>query len=95
MQSLNRLILNPNVDSITALFKAIELSYFSVEKCVIDAIVCTTLWYLWCFRNDQVFDRKKIRRNQIVDAIKEFFLIGFVIRMLIVLKIGVVGSNNL
>ena len=42
------------------------------KKIVIEAIVCTGLWFLWKYRNDVVHNTGKIRKGMIVDSIKEY-----------------------
>ena len=41
------------------------------KKEVVDAVVCSLIWYIGKFRNDMVFN-KKMKRSGIVEAIKDF-----------------------
>ncbi|KAL4565113.1 hypothetical protein LXL04_029198 [Taraxacum kok-saghyz] len=41
------------------------------KKGVVDAVVCSSKWYIWKFRKDMVFS-KKMKRSEIIEAIKDF-----------------------
>ena len=44
---------------------------------VIEAVVCTTLWMVWRYRNDVVHDAGKMKNDMLVDSIKEFSFLWF------------------
>ncbi|KAL4573017.1 hypothetical protein LXL04_019810 [Taraxacum kok-saghyz] len=44
---------------------------------VIEAVVCTTLWVIWRYRNDVVHDSGKMKKDMLVDSIKEFSFLWF------------------
>ncbi|KAL4570644.1 hypothetical protein LXL04_026303 [Taraxacum kok-saghyz] len=44
---------------------------------VIEAVVCTILWVIWRYRNDVVHDSEKIRKDMLLDSIKELSFLWF------------------
>ncbi|PWA85783.1 RNA-directed DNA polymerase, eukaryota, Reverse transcriptase zinc-binding domain protein [Artemisia annua] len=42
------------------------------KKKVIEAVCLTTIWILWKFRNAFIFKNQELRKEYIVDSIKEF-----------------------
>ncbi|KAL4588235.1 hypothetical protein LXL04_001117 [Taraxacum kok-saghyz] len=44
------------------------------KKEVVDAVVCSLKWYIWKFRNDMIFSQK-MKRSEIVEAIKDYFFL--------------------
>nr|KAJ0219356.1 hypothetical protein LSAT_V11C300123990 [Lactuca sativa] len=66
-------------DCINGLINLIDAIRGSANKRrVIDAVVNTTLWYLWRFRNDIVFEGRKMRNDSIVDSIRQYYFLGLV-----------------
>lgn len=64
--------------SIMHLFDYVDALYFChIKKIDIDAVVGTTLWYIWRFRNDNVFAGGKFKRGDILDSICEFSFLQF------------------
>ena len=49
-----------------------DLKLNKKKKRVIEAIVCTSLWFLWKYRNDVVHGNGKIRQSSIVESIQEY-----------------------
>ena len=41
------------------------------KKMALEAVICTTYWYLWRFRNDVVHESKLIRKDVLFDSIRE------------------------
>ena len=59
---------NPN-----ELFYKMDLMKMPViKKQVLQVVGCTSLWFLWKYRNDVVHDLKKIKKSMIIDGIQEF-----------------------
>lgn len=83
--------------------KILELFFYFIygyscstnKKLLLDAVVCTTMWINWQFRNDRLFAANKIRKSEIMDSVKEFSFYGFVTGIVNVLKIGFVGCITL
>lgn len=44
----------------------------AIKKQVLQVVGCTSLWFLWKYRNDVVHDSKKIQKSMIIDGIQEF-----------------------
>ena len=49
----------------------------SNRKSVIEAIMCSTLWMIWCYRNDVVHEVRLLRKEILFDAIREFLFLWF------------------
>lgn len=65
-------------DTISNLFILIDnMSVNSKKKTLVDAISCTTIWFIWKYRNDLVFASGKLKNNEIMDAIKEFSFLWY------------------
>ena len=47
------------------------------RRLAIEALVCTTLWIIWRYRNDLVHDSHKMMKDILVDSIKEFSFLWF------------------
>lgn len=88
---------------ILPIMKILELFFYFIygyscstnKKLLLDAVVCTTMWINWQFRNDRLFAANKIRKSEIMDSVKEFSFYGFVTGIVNVLKIGFVGCITL
>ncbi|KAL4592856.1 hypothetical protein LXL04_005863 [Taraxacum kok-saghyz] len=44
----------------------------SNRRLVIEAVVCSAFWMIWRFRNDVVHESRKMRKEMLVDFIKDF-----------------------
>ena len=69
-------LLPVGVQSVVGLFSWLDsLNFNSRKKNLIEAVFFTTIWMLWRFRNDMVFGNKKVRKDRIVESVKEFSFI--------------------
>ena len=42
------------------------------KKLILEAVICTTFWVIWRFRNDLVHGGRKMRKNTLFDTIRDF-----------------------
>ncbi|KAL4577539.1 hypothetical protein LXL04_013648 [Taraxacum kok-saghyz] len=62
-----------NVRDIGGLFDWLDSTNLNAKKRkVTEAVVATTLWMLWRYRNDVVYEGKMIRKSFIFDYVREF-----------------------
>ena len=61
------------VHNISGFFAWVDgISIHQQRKKMVDVVVCNTLWFLWRFRNDVVYDAGLIRKSVLFDSIREF-----------------------
>ena len=61
------------VHDVAALFDWVDgMQVDARKRKMVDVVVCTTLWFLWRFRNDVVHEAGLIRKSVLFDSIREF-----------------------
>ncbi|KAL4577803.1 hypothetical protein LXL04_013917 [Taraxacum kok-saghyz] len=74
-------ILSVNVFHLGELFEWVDGCRGSTNRRkVIEALVCITLWMIWRFRNDVVHEARNMRKDMLVDNIKEIVFVWIINR---------------
>ena len=47
------------------------------QRKVLEVVVCTTLWVIWRYRNDVLYEVGKMKKCVLIDSIKEFSFVWF------------------